>query len=324
MALSEFDIIARYFTRQGSYRDDVVLGVGDDAALLKVPAGRQLVVAVDTLVAGRHFPEGTVPFDIGWKALAVNLSDLAAMGATPAWATLSLTMPEVDEGWLHAFADGFHALAGQYQVALVGGDTTRGPLSVSVQLQGYIEPGKALRRDAAAPGHALFVSGTLGDAACALEQLQAGGAVDAFLLERLNRPEPRVALGQSLAGVAAAAIDISDGLLADLRHILEASRCGATLWPQRLPASAALQALPPAAALECQFNGGDDYELCFSVAPERRAKLDAMVAGQGLVVTEIGVLDAQPGLRCQYPDGRILNPPVHGFDHFLVDDDERG
>jgi len=321
MELSEFDIIARYFTRQGAYRDDVVLGVGDDAALLKVPADRQLVLAVDTLVAGRHFPDDTAAFDIGWKALAVNLSDFAAMGATPAWATLSLTMPAVDKHWLQAFADGFYSLAEQYQVALVGGDTTRGPLSVTVQLQGYIEPGKALRRDAAKPGQALFVSGTLGDAACALHQLQSG-AVDAFVFERLNRPEPRVALGQLLGGVAAAAIDVSDGLLADLGHILEASRCGATLYPERLPASAALQNLPAGDVLEYQCNGGDDYELCFSVAPERRAQLDALLQQQALSVAEIGVIDAQPGLRCKFADGRIITPAIHGFDHFLTDDDD--
>jgi thiamine-monophosphate kinase len=321
MALSEFDIIARYFTRQGAYRDDVVLGVGDDAALLKVPGDRQLVLAVDTLVAGRHFPEDTAAFDIGWKALAVNLSDFAAMGATPAWATLSLTMPTADKHWLQAFADGFYSLAEQYQVALVGGDTTRGPLSVSVQLQGYIKPGKVLRRDAAKPGQALFVSGTLGDAACALHQLRSG-AVDAFVFERLNRPEPRVALGQLLGGVAAAAIDVSDGLLADLGHILEASRCGATLYPERLPASAALQNLPAGEVLEYQCNGGDDYELCFSVAPERRAQLDALLHEQALSVAEIGVIDAQPGLRCKFADGRIITPAIHGFDHFLSDDDD--
>ena len=321
MALSEFDIIARYFTRQGAYRDDVVLGVGDDAALLKVPRDRQLVLAVDTLVAGRHFPEDAAAFDIGWKALAVNLSDFAAMGATPAWATLSLTMPTADKHWLQAFADGFYTLAEQYQVALVGGDTTRGPLSVSVQLQGYIKPGKVLRRDAAKPGQALFVSGTLGDAACALHQLQSG-AVDALVFGRLNRPEPRVALGQLLGGVAATAIDVSDGLLADLGHILEASRCGATLYPERLPASAALQNLPAGEVLEYQCNGGDDYELCFSVAPERRAQLDAMLHEQALSVAEIGVIDAQPGLRCKFADGRIITPAIHGFDHFLSDDDD--
>ena len=316
MALSEFDIIGHYFTGKGPSRDDVVLGVGDDAALLALPAGHQLVVAVDTLVAGRHFPTHTGAFDIGWKALAVNLSDLAAMGATPAWATLALTMPAVDAAWLKGFADGFFSLAEQYGVALVGGDTTRGPLSITVQLQGYIQPGKALRRDAAAPGQALFVSGTLGDAACALQQLKAGGTADAFALERLNRPEPRVALGASLAGVAAAAIDISDGLLADLGHILDASGCGATLWPERLPTSATLQGLPREQVAEYQCNGGDDYELCFSLPPERRAELDVLLQQQSVAVAEIGVLEAQPGLRCRYADGRVATPPRHGFDHF--------
>jgi thiamine-monophosphate kinase len=322
MALSEFDIIARYFTGKGPCRDDVVLGVGDDAALLAVPAGRQLVVAVDTLVAGRHFPVHTPAFDIGWKALAVNLSDLAAMGATPAWATLSLTMPAVDEAWLQAFADGFFALADQYGVALVGGDTTRGPLSITVQLHGSIQPGKALRRDAAAPGQALFVSGTLGDAAWALQQLKAAGTVDAFALERLNRPEPRVALGELLAGVAAAAIDISDGLLADLGHILDASHCGATLWPERLPASASLQSLPRDQRQAYQFSGGDDYELCFSVAPERRAELEELLQRHAIAVAEIGAIEAQPGLRCRYADGRIVTPSRHGFDHFRMGGDD--
>lgn len=315
MALSEFDLIARYFTRPVT-RNDVVLGVGDDAALIKVPEGRQLVVAVDTLVAGRHFPDDTGAYDIGWKALAVNLSDLAAMGAIPAWATLSLTLPEVDEDWLQAFAEGFYALADRCQVALVGGDTTRGPLSVTVQLQGYIQPGKALRRDAAVSGHALFVSGTLGDAACALQQLQAGADVDEDLLERLNRPQPRVALGQSLGGVAAACIDISDGLLADLGHILETSGCGATLWPERLPASDALKELPCEQRLACQYNGGDDYELCFTVAPENYAALLTLLREQSLAVTEIGVIDSHPGIRSQYEDGRVVKPQIHGFDHF--------
>jgi thiamine-monophosphate kinase len=321
VALSEFDIIARYFTRP-TKRDDVVLGVGDDAAILQVPEGRQLVVAVDTLVAGRHFPDDTPAFDIGWKALAVNLSDLAAMGATPAWATLSLTLPAVDEDWLQAFADGVYSLAEQHEVALVGGDTTRGPLSVSVQLQGHVEPGKALRRAAAESGHALFVSGTPGDAACALQQLQAGDEVDEGLLERLNRPQPRVALGRALGGVASACIDISDGLLADLGHILEASHCGATLWPERLPLSDALQELPYAQRLACQYNGGDDYELCFSVPPENCAALQTLLQAQPLKVTEIGVIDSQPGVRCQHDDGRISTPSSRGYDHFRDSGDE--
>jgi thiamine-monophosphate kinase len=188
-------------------------------------------------------------------------------------------------------------------------------LSVTVQLQGYVEPGKALRRDAARAGHALFVSGTLGDAACALHQLQTANQAEVALLKRLNRPRPRVELGQMLRGVASAAIDISDGLLADLGHILEASGCGATLWSQQLPASAALQALPEKQRLEYQFNGGDDYELCFSVEPGRRAALQ-ILQQQSLPVTEIGVIEAQPGLRCRYPDGHVEQPNSQGFDHF--------
>jgi thiamine-monophosphate kinase len=319
VALSEFDLIARYFSGRGARRDDVLLGIGDDAALLTVPAGRQLAAAVDTLVAGRHFPAHTGAFDIGWKALAVNLSDLAAMGATPAWATLSLTLPAVDEAWLQAFADGFFALADTHHVALVGGDTTRGPLSITVQAHGHVAPGAALRRDAAAPGQALFVSGTLGDAACALRQLQAGDAVDTFVLQRLNRPEPRVTLGESLAGVAAAAIDISDGLLADLGHILDASGCGATLWPEQLPTSATLQHLSREQREAYQFDGGDDYELCFSLPPGRRDELRTLLQQHSTRVTEIGVIEAQPGLRCRYADGRLLDTRGHGFDHFRGD-----
>jgi len=317
---SEFDLITRYFRQRGPRRDEVQLGIGDDAALIEPPVGRQLVATVDTLVAGHHFPTHTAAADIGYKALAVNLSDLAAMGATPAWATLALTLPAVDEAWLQDFADGFFTLADDYQVALVGGDTTRGPLSVTVQVQGYVSPGQALCRAAAVPGQALFVSGTLGDAAAALHQLQTQGKADAGLLVRLNRPQPRVALGQALAGMAAAAIDISDGLLADLEHILTASGCGATLWTEDLPASSALQALPARQRLDYQCRGGDDYELCFSVAPAQRTALLARLQQQSIPVTEIGIVEAQAGLRCQSPDGSITTPSTQGFDHFRRDD----
>lgn len=313
---SEFDIIARYFVRQRPARGDVLLGIGDDAALLQVPAGQHLVVAVDTLVAGRHFPDQTSAADIGYKALAVNLSDLAAMGATPAWATLSLTLPAVDAAWLQAFADGFFSLADEYAVALVGGDTTRGPLSVTVQLHGFVEPGKALRRDAANPGDAVFVSGAPGEAACALKQMLLGETPEEALLQRLNRPQPRVALGQALAGLASAAIDVSDGLLADLGHLLSASRCGATLWPDRLPCSPALQAAHPEQALDFQFNGGDDYELCFTLPVEHRETLAAVQVLHNVPVHEIGVVEIQTGLRCVYADGRSEIPDVHGYDHF--------
>lgn len=313
---SEFDIIARYFQRQRPGRDDVLLGIGDDAALLKVPVGQQLVVAVDTLVAGRHFPEKTSAADIGYKALAVNLSDLAAMGATPAWATLSLTLPVADTTWLQEFADGFFSLADEYSVALVGGDTTRGPLSVTVQVHGFIEPGKALRRDAANPGDAVFVSGTPGEAACALKQLMLGETPADVLLRRLNRPQPRVALGQGLVGLASAAIDVSDGLLADLGHLLSASDCGATIWPDRMPVSPALQAMPAGQVLDCQLNGGDDYELCFTLPAENHETLMDMQASYGVPFHEVGVVEARAGLRCIYADGRSDVPEVRGYDHF--------
>ncbi len=316
---SEFDIIARYFQRQHSVRDDVLLGIGDDAAILQVPAGRQLVVAVDTLIAGRHFPEQTPAADIGYKALAVNLSDLAAMGAAPAWATLSLTLPAADAAWLQAFSDGFFSLADEYGLALVGGDTTRGPLSVTVQVHGFIEPGKGLQRDGAKPGDAVFVSGVPGEASCALRRILSGEMPEAALLQRLNRPQARVALGQGLAGLASAAIDISDGLLADLAHLLKASDCGATLWPERLPGSSALQAMPDGQALDCQLNGGDDYELCFTLPVEHRRKLDELQVRYKVPLHEIGAVEARPGLRCVYADGRSEMPEVHGYDHFAGD-----
>ncbi len=322
MPISEFEIIERYFRQVRPLRDDVVLGIGDDAALLQVPAGYQLVVAVDTLVAGRHFPQHIDAFDIGYKSLAVNLSDLAAMGASPAWATLSLTLPQVDEPWLKAFAEGFFQLATQYRVDLVGGDTTRGPLSITVQLSGLAETGKALRRDSACPGQKLFVTGTPGDAAWALKQLKASGRVDPELLRRLNRPDPRVDFGQALADTGAAAIDISDGLLADLGHIVNASHCGATLWVDRLPRSRALQARPFEDVLTCQLQGGDDYELCFAVNADKAGRVQKIAEQQQLLLTEIGVIEPQPGIRCQHDDGSIHHPRGHGFDHFLNDDSE--
>ncbi|MFQ5643874.1 MAG: thiamine-phosphate kinase [Thiogranum sp.] len=316
MTVSEFDIIERYFRRRSGQRDDVVLGIGDDAALLQVPADRQLVVAMDTLVAGRHFLSQTAAYDIGWKALAVNLSDLAAMGARPAWATLSLTMPAVDEDWLEGFANGFFQLAGRYQVALVGGDTTRGPLSVTVQVHGLVERGSALRRAAARAGQQLFVTGTLGDAACALQALRAGEETPPDLLQRLNRPEPRVDFGLALAGSEAAAIDVSDGLLADLGHMLEASQCGAALWIDRLPRAPDIASSGNDGVLACQLYGGDDYELCFSVDADRVEALGRRAQQLQLPITGIGVIESQPGIRCTRDDGSLYTPQGTGFDHF--------
>jgi thiamine-monophosphate kinase len=319
VGVSEFDIIERYFQRQ-LRRADVVRGIGDDAAVLEVPSGHQLVVSVDTLVAGRHFPQRSHAYDIGYKSLAVNLSDLAAMGAEPAWATLSLTLPEADPGWLQSFADGFFDLAARFGVELVGGDTTRGALSITVQVQGFVETGRAMRRDSARPGQALFVTGTPGDAACALAQIEAGARADPYLLERLNRPHPRVAFGRALAATGAAAIDVSDGLLADLGHLLDASGCGATLRPDRIPRSPALSAAGGERALVWQLCGGDDYELCFAVNAEQTGRVAALARAEALPIAEIGVIERAAGLRCVLEDGSSYQPPCSGYDHFA---DER-
>lgn len=280
--MKEFDLIARIRSRvqhlAKTSRDDVVLGIGDDAALLQVPADQQLVIAMDTLNTGVHFPEDTAPADIGWKSLAVNLSDLAAMGATPAWCTLSLSMPQADATFVDGFLDGFLALAEQHNVALVGGDTTRGPLSVCVTAHGFVDAGRALRRDAARVGDDIWVSGTLGDAAAALLQWKAKtGQVHfsqksepdplspPFLRARLDRPTPRVVLGRALRGIAHACIDVSDGLLADLAHVCEASGLGAQVDIDVLPTSDALRAsFDTAMRHGLQATGGDDYELCFT------------------------------------------------------------
>jgi len=320
MSLSEFDIIRRFFRREHNL-PGVTLGIGDDAALLTPAAGLSLAVTVDTLVAGRHFPEQTDAASIGHKALAVNLSDLAAMGAQPGWATLALTLPDVNEDWLTGFAEGFFQLADRFNVALVGGDTTRGPLSITVQLLGQIDAAHALRRDAAKPGQHIFVTGTPGDAACALQQLQAGEPVTEELLTRLNRPEPRVAFGQALAGVAVAAIDVSDGLLADIQHILDASHCGAQVNVDALTRSRGLQTLDDEAALACQLNGGDDYELCFTADADCVEQVYRAAEACALPLAEIGIIEPQPGIHCVRDDGSPYTPAIEGFDHFRARND---
>lgn len=313
----EFDLIDRIRARIVA-RGDVVLGIGDDAALLQPPAGHQLVVAMDTLNVGVHFPADTAPADIGWKALGVNLSDLAAMAATPAWCTLSLSLPGPDAAWLDAFLDGFDALARPHAVALVGGDTTRGPLSVCVTVFGFVLPGHPLRRDAARVGDDIWVSGTLGDAAAALAQWSAGGARDPALRARLDRPAPRVALGLRLAGLAHAAIDISDGLLADLAHVCRASGVRAEVDVDVLPVSDALRGAAPDldARHAMQASGGDDYELCFTAPPERReAVLDA-ARHAGVAVTRIGRIEPGAGVVATVAGGVPWAPSRAGWDHF--------
>jgi thiamine-monophosphate kinase len=318
--VGEFELIDRYFAHLGAKRDDVVLGVGDDAALLRVPPGHELVACVDTLVDGHHFPHGSHADDIGWRALAVNLSDLAAMGARPAWATLALTLPDADEDWLEGFATGFGALATQHGVALVGGDTTRGPLTISVQLLGLLETGRALRRATARPGDLLYVTGWPGDAAAGLAllqgRLQGSGANRGALEHKFRRPEPRVAFGARLRGVASSCIDVSDGLAQDLGRLVAASGVGAIVRAAELPLSRALYALAgEAQAREYALAGGDDYELLFTVPPPARAALVALAASGGAPACHcIGEIVAGRGVRILGERGEM--PVPRGWDHF--------
>jgi thiamine-monophosphate kinase len=302
--LSEFDLIRRYFERPASLAQGVALGVGDDAALLRPSGGMELAVSTDMLLEGRHFRAGADPCKLGHKALAVNLSDLAAMGAAPRWATLALALPSVDEAWLDAFAQGFYALAARYGVALVGGDTTRGPLTLCVTIFGEVPPGLALFRAGAAPGDDVWVSGELGGAALALAQPSNAAAA-----ARLDEPQPRVELGERLRGIANAAIDVSDGFAQDLGHILERSGVGAVVEAARLPAF-------PGADLPQVLSGGDDYELAFTARQERRADIEALSQELGLALTRVGsILGGAPRLQVLDADRRPL-AVGRGFDHF--------
>ena len=314
MGAGEFDLIARIRARVAT-RADVVLGIGDDAALLAPPPGRQLVVTADTLNDGVHFPRGTSPADVGWKALAVNLSDLASMGAEPAWCTLSLSLPQSDPAWIEGFLDGFLDLAGQHGIALVGGDTTRGPLSIAVTAMGLVEPGRALRRDGARVGDEVWVTGTLGDAAGGLALLDREPVP--ALRARLDRPTPRVAAGRALAGIATACVDVSDGLLADLGHVCARSHVAAHLDVDALPASAALrEAFGEADRIALQASGGDDYELCFTAPADASADIDAVSARLGLQITRIGRIVAGEGVHPVDAKSQPWSSPRRGYDHF--------
>ena len=314
MGAGEFDLIARIRARVAT-RADVVLGIGDDAALLAPPPGRQLVVTADTLNDGVHFPRGTSPADVGWKALAVNLSDLASMGAEPAWCTLSLSLPQSDPAWIEGFLDGFLDLAGQHDIALVGGDTTRGPLSSAVTAMGLVEPGRALRRDGARVGDEVWVTGTLGDAAGGLALLDREPVP--ALRARLDRPTPRVAAGRALAGIATACVDVSDGLLADLGHVCARSHVAAHLDVDALPASAALrEAFGEADRIALQASGGDDYELCFTAPADAGADIGAVSAQLGLRITRIGRIVAGEGVHPVDAKSQPWSSPRRGYDHF--------
>lgn len=321
MSLAEFALIDRIRARTRG-REDIVLGIGDDAALLQPQAGHWLAVTADTLNGGVHFPPETPAADIGWKTLAVNLSDLAAMGAAPAWGTLSLSLPQAEAAWIDDFAEGFFALADAHDWRLIGGDTTRGPLSLSVTAFGQVPHGQALRRDGAKVGDDVWVSGTLGDAAGAL-QLWQRGQLDVTraahdldveqLRQRLLRPTPRVALGIALRGIAHAAVDLSDGLLADLGHIAMRSGVSANVETHLLPtSSSARHVLGEASACEAALRGGDDYELCFTAAAVHAEMIYALSDRLQLPLTRIGRIGAGEGVQA---DGTAVRG---GYEHFTA------
>ncbi len=328
MAMDEFDLIRRYFTwPEAAAHPAVALSVGDDAALLSLPAGQQLVVTTDTLVSGRHFFADTDAFDLGHKALAVNLSDLAAMAATPLAFTLSLTLPELDQVWLEAFASGLRTLARQHQVALVGGDTTRGPLAISISAMGVVDPVQALRRSGAQVGDYLVLSGVVGDAGLGLAVVSAhplalmlSAEAQRDVLTRLHKPEPRIALGLALRAKARAGMDVSDGLLQDLQHMLKASGgLGARLILDDLPLSDAarqLLASNPEYVMNMALAAGDDYELLFALPEAHIAELPALSQQLSLPLTVIGRVIKQPTLDLQWQGDSWPYPLPLGYRHF--------
>lgn len=317
---NEFDLIKNYFSSQDCHRNDVNKGIGDDAAIITVPIDHDITITTDTLVSGVHFYPSVSAFDIGFKALAVNLSDLAAMGATPAWITLALTLPTVDTAWLEGFSEGLFTLANRYQVQLIGGDITHGPLSITIQALGLLPKGQALLRSNAKIGDHIYVTGTLGDAGLALVHTQQKVHLNPNLrgapLTKLHQPEPRLATGRALLGIANAAIDISDGLAADLNHILIASHVGAIVNVDQLPLSPELQqSIPHESAIELALTAGDDYELCFTVSPPHIPRLEKALSSIACRYTCIGEITAQPGLHLYNKQG-----PYHGktsgYQHF--------
>jgi thiamine-monophosphate kinase len=321
--MTEFDLIKRFFHHR-SGAPSIVLGVGDDCALLQPPEGEQLAISIDTLVAGVHFPADAEPAFIGERALRVALSDLGAMGAKPLWFTLALTLPEADENWLEAFSGGLMNAAGVYGCSLVGGDTTRGPLTISIQVHGSISPGRALRRDGARLDDLVYVTGDLGDGAAALavinKELQVGNAANAYLMDRFYRPRPHIRTGELLAGVASSAIDISDGFLADLEHICNASKVGAAIDVRRLPVSEVVMAkATPAQRESWALGGGDDYQLCFTVPRKKAGLVQTWIDNKSLSATLVGKIVEQTGVRC-FKDGRpysaATGASARGYQHF--------
>ncbi len=317
--MKEFQLIRKIqqetSVREGKDSDaGVRLGIGDDAAVLDLPPGLHLVASTDTLNVGVHFPTDTAPVDIGHKCLAVNLSDLASMGAVPRWVLLSLSLPTADSQWLQSFTTGFNSLANRCNVSLVGGDTTSGPLSVNLTALGVIEPGMQLMRSGAEPGDLIIVSGRLGGAARVLQMILAGEETSQRHL--LDRPIPRIKLGQALVGFASACIDISDGLLADLGHLVEASGCGAHIDIGELPAAEILDDLEDLSSWQFQLTGGDDYELLFTLPCRHEAMLGKWRAELNIELAIIGRITGGNTVVCLSPDEEEFHPEIPGFEHF--------
>jgi len=317
--ISEFELIERYFTRPVR---TAALGIGDDCALIKAPTGLVLAITTDMLVEGTHFLANADPRRLGHKALAVNLSDLAAMGADPRWFLLALALPEANEAWLAAFAEGMFTLAERHSVELIGGDTTRGPCNLCITAIGTLPPGYALRRDTATRGEDIWLSGSTGDAALGLAHVRGRVKLStdaaAHCLARLEAPDPRVALGTRLRGLAASAIDVSDGLLADVGHIAQQSKVQAEIEFERLPRSPVLAACADRAlADECLLAGGDDYELVFTASTEKRAAIEAAGAAAAVAVTRIGrIVEGEPAVRLLDASGKPITAGQTGYDHF--------
>ena len=321
--MSEFNLINHYFKSLSHdvsmQRDDVVLGIGDDCAILQVPDGKQLVVSTDTLVAGVHFPENTSAYNIGYKSLAVNLSDLAAMGAMPAWVTLCLTLPEENPEWLTDFVKGFSELLIQNNMQLVGGDTTRGPLTISVHVSGFVDKGKGFRRDAAKPGDLIYVTGTIGDAGLGLKKSLGEIKNDslAMCVDKLNHPLPRNEVAAELSAICYCAIDVSDGLLADLGHITEASQCGADLFVDKIPLSDELKSFyGDAADINQLLTSGDDYELCFTLNEKFKSQIDDISKRLNIQITCIGKITSTNHVSCLDENNNIVEINKSGFQHF--------
>ena len=319
--MGEFDLIKRYFLRK-SLQNDVILSVGDDCAITSIPTGYQLAITTDTLVEGTHFLPSISPADLAYKSVAVNLSDLAAMGATPAWVSLALTLPEIKEEWLAEFSQSLFAILDRYGVSLIGGDTTKGSLSITLTAQGFLPENQGLFRHQAKVGDWIFVSGFLGDSAAGLDLLLKNRKIenesDRYLIQRHLRPTPRVELGLALRSFSCCALDISDGLLADLEHILERSQVGAEIYLENLPLSRHLcTQYEQTQAEKFALTGGEDYELCFTVSEEKREEMEQVLRSQGIKVTCIGkILPQTNGLNLLKNGEKVALPAHCGFDHF--------